>query len=147
MYTRKSTSPRLSPPVQRDFPDEQNGQVDCVSQSAEEEGWRSISSLPLALHTTLWTYTALEWKPYGYHLTQPLKTHRLVPDSALREFEQWVVHHQWTEVLEVKDVHTKWHSFVTTTREAFHRYFKAKSVTMHLSDAPWMTPRTKRLIR
>ncbi|MPC73854.1 hypothetical protein E2C01_068194 [Portunus trituberculatus] len=55
-------------------------------------------------------------------------------------------HHPWTEVLDVEDVHTKSHNYVTSTTEAFHRYFPAKSITEHSSDAPWMKPRMKRLI-
>ncbi|MPC20008.1 hypothetical protein E2C01_012938 [Portunus trituberculatus] len=40
-----------------------------------------------------------------------IKIQRPMSDCALREFEQWVTHHPWTDVLEVKDVHTKWHNF------------------------------------
>ncbi|MPC77662.1 hypothetical protein E2C01_072121 [Portunus trituberculatus] len=70
-----------------------------------------------------------------------------MPDSAMRKFGQWVTHYLWTEVLQVEDVPTKWHNFVTTTSEAFNRYFPAKRVTVHPPDAPWMTPHIKRLIR
>ena len=70
-----------------------------------------------------------------------------MPDSAIREFGQWITNHPWTEVLEVQDVHTKWTNFVSITTEAFHHHFPTKSTTMHPSDAPWMTPRIKRLIR
>ena len=48
--------------------------------------------------------------------------------------------------METEGVHEKWENFVTTTTEAFNRYFPAKRVTVHSSDAPWMTPRLKRLI-
>ncbi|MPC58506.1 hypothetical protein E2C01_052512 [Portunus trituberculatus] len=54
-----------------------------------------------------------------------------MPDSALREFGQEKTHHPRSEVLQVKDVHTKWHNFVATTVEALHRYFPAKRVTVH----------------
>ncbi|MPC47251.1 hypothetical protein E2C01_040992 [Portunus trituberculatus] len=66
------------------------------------------------------------------------KTHRPMPDSALREFGQWMTHHPWTELLEVDDVHTKWHNYVTTTPEAFHHYFPAER-----HNAPIKCPASK----
>ena len=74
------------------------------------------------------------------------KTHRPMPDSAMREFGQWVVQHTWTEVTAVDDVHDKWRNYTRTTTEAFHRFFPVKSFPVHHSDAPWITPRIKRLI-
>ncbi|MPC50695.1 hypothetical protein E2C01_044524 [Portunus trituberculatus] len=68
-------------------------------------------------------------------------------DSALRLFGQCVTQHPWNEVLQVEDVHKKWSNFVSTTSAAFHHYFPAKTVTVHLSDAPCMMPRIKRLIK
>ncbi|MPC77848.1 hypothetical protein E2C01_072317 [Portunus trituberculatus] len=70
-----------------------------------------------------------------------------MPDSALRLFGAWVTQHPWNEVLQVEDVHTRWLNFVSTTSAALHHYFPAKSVTMHPSDAPWMMPHIKRLIK
>ncbi|XP_063852041.1 uncharacterized protein LOC135095187 isoform X1 [Scylla paramamosain] len=96
------------------------------------------------------THLSILWTPTGPTTSTPrpaiTRTHRPMPESALREFGQWVTQHLWTEVLDVEDVHSKWHNYVATTTEAFHRYFPAKSVTVHTSDAPWMTPRIKRLM-
>ncbi|MPC40782.1 hypothetical protein E2C01_034350 [Portunus trituberculatus] len=96
------------------------------------------------------THLSILWSPTptsSVHHTTVTKTHRPMLDSAMREFGQLVTHHSRTEVLQVENVHTKWHNFVATTSEAFNRYFPAKRVTLHPSDAPWMTPSVKRPIR
>ncbi|XP_063876996.1 uncharacterized protein LOC135109531 [Scylla paramamosain] len=90
----------------------------------------------------LWTPTPTTSTPWP----AVTRTHRSMPDSAMREVGQWVTQHPWTEVLDVEDVNSKWHNYVTSTTEAFHRYFPAKNVTVHTSDASWMTPSIKRLM-
>ena len=75
------------------------------------------------------------------------RTHRPMPDSAVRDFGQWVTHHPWTEVTGAEDVNIKWGNYVTTTMQAYHHYFPVRKVTVHPSDAPWMSPRIKRLLR
>ena len=69
-----------------------------------------------------------------------------MPNSAMRECEQWLVQHPWTEVIAVDDVHTKWCNYTDTTTAAFHHYFPIKNFPVHPSDTPWMTPRIKRLV-
>ncbi|XP_063887196.1 uncharacterized protein LOC135114899 isoform X1 [Scylla paramamosain] len=96
------------------------------------------------------THLSILWSPTPTTSTPRsavTRTHRPMPDSAMREFGQWVTQHPWTEVLDEEDVHVKWQNYVATTTAAFHHYFPAKSVTTHPSDAPWMTPRIKRLMR
>ena len=56
------------------------------------------------------------------------------------------VQHPWTKETAVEDVHTKWRNYTDTTTAAFHHFFPIKTFPVHLSDAPWMTPRIKRLI-
>ncbi|XP_076030449.1 uncharacterized protein LOC143018753 [Oratosquilla oratoria] len=65
----------------------------------------------------------------------------------MREFGRWIVEYPWTEVLEAEDVETKWRNYSTTTTEAFHFFFPVKDFSVNRSDAPWMTPRIKRLIK
>ncbi|MPC56247.1 hypothetical protein E2C01_050200 [Portunus trituberculatus] len=96
-------------------------------------------------HTPL--YSVVAYPTTSPQYSKVINTYRPMPDSALRGFGQWVTQHPWDEVLEMENVHTKWHNFVTTTTKAFHCYFQAKSVTVHPSDAPWITPRIKRLIK
>ncbi|MCP4985945.1 MAG: reverse transcriptase family protein [Colwellia sp.] len=49
--------------------------------------------------------------------------------------------------MDAEDVETKWKNYATTTTEAFHHFFPVKNFTVDPSDAPWMTPRLKRLIK
>jgi len=64
------------------------------------------------------------------------KTHRPLPDSAIRRFGQWIVQHPWTEVTAVDDVNTKWLNYTRTTTEAFHHFFPVKSFPLNPSNAP-----------
>ncbi|XP_063880642.1 uncharacterized protein LOC135111371 isoform X2 [Scylla paramamosain] len=48
------------------------------------------------------THLSILWTP-----TATTSTRRPIPDSAMREFGQWVTQHPWTEVLDVEDVHLK----------------------------------------
>ena len=130
-----------------DFPTHQQATLDLIITDLSQQ-YLSPRSLPPMGRSThraiLWTPTPTTSRPRSAVTT----THRPMPDSAMREFGQWVTQHQWTEVLEEEDVHTKWQNYVSTTTEAFHHYFPAKSVTVHHpSDAPWMTPKIKRLMR
>ena len=80
--------------------------------------------------------------------TSPVtRYHRPLPDSGMREFGQWITRHPWTEVTEAENVNDKWGNYVATTTQAFHRCFPVKKIVVHPNDAPWMTPRIKRLIR
>ncbi len=75
-----------------------------------------------------------------------IRTHRPTPDSAIREFGQWLVNYPWTEVLTVDDVNTKWENFSTTATRSYHHFFPTKRTKMHPTDVPWITPRIKKLI-
>ncbi|KAK4323709.1 hypothetical protein Pmani_005611 [Petrolisthes manimaculis] len=75
------------------------------------------------------------------------QSYRPTPDSSIREFGQWLVHHPWIEVTEPQDVHTKFHNYVNTTTEAYHHYFPTKTIRVHPADTPWMTPRIMRLLQ
>ena len=65
----------------------------------------------------------------------------------MREFGRGIIQHSWREVLDVEDVEEKWENYTATTTEAFHHFFPIKDVTVHPADAPWMSPRIKRLIK
>ncbi len=75
------------------------------------------------------------------------RTYRPTPDSAIRNFGQWITHHPWTEVLTVQDVQQKWDYYQDTITTAYHHFFPTKTVRTHPNDVPWITPRIKRLIR
>ncbi|XP_076039036.1 uncharacterized protein LOC143024139 [Oratosquilla oratoria] len=96
------------------------------------------------------THLTIQWSPAPSAATHRIKVtrqHCPIPDSAMREFGRWLVEHPWLEVLNVDDVETKWRNYSTTTIEAFHHFFPVKDFSVHHSDAPWMTPHIKRLIK
>ena len=97
------------------------------------------------------THITIEWRPAPStsipRIRQVTRQHRPMPDSAMREFGRWIVEHPWTEVLAAEDVETKWRNYSTTTTEAFHHFFPVKDFSVHPSDAPWMTPHIKRLMK
>ncbi|XP_050721171.1 uncharacterized protein LOC127001045 [Eriocheir sinensis] len=75
------------------------------------------------------------------------KTYRPVTDSAVQQFGQWITRYPWAEVLSVEDVQDKWNNYQQTITTAHHHFFPEKSLRTHPSDAPWITPRIKRLMQ
>ena len=58
------------------------------------------------------------WRPkptISIPVSAVTRSYRPIPDSALREFGQWLTHHPWTEVTQAEDVNTKWANYVNTT--------------------------------
>ena len=95
-------------------------------------------------------HLSVQWLPAATtpHPHQPTtRTYRPTPDSAVRQFGQWMVRYPWTEVLTVTDVNDKWENFVATSTLAYEHHFPEKTVTLHPADVPWITPRVKRLMR
>ena len=45
------------------------------------------------------------------------------------------------------DVQCKWDNYISSVTLAYHHYFPLKEMRTHPSDAPWMTPRIKRLLQ
>ena len=72
---------------------------------------------------------------------------RPIPDSALREFGQWIVQHDWMEVQNVQDVQTKCDSMYGTLNKQIDRHFPSRCVKLHCRDKPWITSQIKSLIR
>ena len=95
-------------------------------------------------------HTSILWRPApttSLPRSAVTRHYRPLPDSAMRNFGQWITRHNWSEVTGADDVHTKWTNYVDTTTQAFHRFFPIKSVDVHPKDAPWMSARIKRLLR
>ncbi|KAI8481991.1 hypothetical protein Bbelb_402920 [Branchiostoma belcheri] len=55
------------------------------------------------------------------------KTVRPMPDSQIRTFGQWIVSHQWSEVLTAADVQSKTDNFYRTMAEKIDQHFPTKS--------------------
>ncbi|MPC89889.1 hypothetical protein E2C01_084852 [Portunus trituberculatus] len=116
----------------------------CADIGAITEAWQIIPEVCMVQDFQLFHHLRSERRGGGVavYCRSILSLSHLsvdVPPPAVealgREFGQWVMHHPWTKVLEVKDVCTKWHNFVTTiTSKERH-------------SAPWMRPRIKRFIK
>ena len=128
------------------FPTHEQATLDLILTDMAEQYSppRPLPPLGRSTHITiLWTpapSTSIPRQKVTRH-------HRPMPDSAKREFGRWIIQHPWNEVLDVEDVETKWNNYTTTTTEAFTHFFPLKNFSVDPSDAPWMTPRLKRLIK
>lgn len=49
--------------------------------------------------------------------------------------------------LRVGGIHQKWNNYLHTITAAYHHFFPPKSLRVHASNAPWITPRIKHLIQ
>lgn len=72
---------------------------------------------------------------------------RPIPDSALREFGQWIVQHDWMEVRNEQNVQSKCNSMYATLNEKMDHHFPSSCVKLHCRDKPWMKSHIKSLIR
>ncbi|XP_035696845.1 uncharacterized protein LOC118430243 [Branchiostoma floridae] len=80
------------------------------------------------------------------HLVRSRVT-RPMPDSRIRSFGQWLVSHDWYEVLTADDVQTKTNNFYHTLVEKLNQHFPAKVCQMHTNDKPWLSPNIKTLMK
>ena len=130
-----------------DFPTHEQTTLDLIMSDLSQQYLPPQPLPPIGRSTHL----SILWRPEPTHAATPpapvTRSYRPMPDSALREFGQWITKHPWTEVLGEEDVHTKWNNYITTTMEAYHRCFPTRNGLLHPKDAAWMTPRIKRLLR
>ena len=75
------------------------------------------------------------------------RTVRPIKESGIREFGTWITHYDWVEVHKHDSVTEKADAFYETLHQRLHRHFPTREVKTHVADKPWMTPKTKALIR
>ena len=72
---------------------------------------------------------------------------RPLPDSKIREFNKFMKIHNWSEVLNVKNVDDKTEHFHKTLAFSMDLYFPEKIIKVSSLDKCWMTPELKQLHR
>jgi len=95
-------------------------------------------------------HCAVWWHPRGIprkHNKARTVVTRPMPDSKVREFGQWIVSHEWTEVLTMDSVDSKTEAFYNTLGEAIDKYFPQKRTKVHNNDKPWITTAVKALLK
>jgi len=70
-----------------------------------------------------------------------------MPDSKIRHFGQWIVTHEWTEVISTDSADSKTAALYNTLCAALDKYFPQKRTKVHTNDKPWITTAIKALIR
>ena len=93
------------------------------------------------------------WQP-SLALRQPLRTKslkRLVrhyPRSGIDAFGIWVTTHDWfTDFGPSSSVEDLAFSFTTQLTDAINRRFPVKTIKLHATDKPWITPELKLMIK
>ena len=70
-----------------------------------------------------------------------------MPDSAVREFGQWIVQNNWDTVNEMGDPTQQVKLMQSILGEKLDKYFPVKSIKFSSKDKKWMTFELKQLNR
>ena len=68
-------------------------------------------------------------------------------DSGIREFGAWITQFDWSQVLETEGTIAKTDTFYELLQKGIDTHFPTREIKMHISDKPWMSSKTKDLIR
>ncbi|XP_003724581.1 uncharacterized protein LOC100889924 [Strongylocentrotus purpuratus] len=71
---------------------------------------------------------------------------RPMKDSDIRAFGEWITHNDWRDVLAESQPQAMCDHFYQTLQSKVDVHFPTKSIKLHPTDKPWITPRTKELI-
>ena len=66
--------------------------------------------------------------------------------NRLRAFGQWITTYDWTAILNISDVQSKFDLLHSCLMKAVNTFFPAKKVKISASDKPWITSAVKSLI-
>ena len=79
----------------------------------------------------------------------PIKTANIRPikDSSKREFAQWIINNDWSEVIQLSPCEEKFTSFSTSVSAAIDKFFPLKSLRFTSSDKPFITASIKFMIK
>ena len=68
-------------------------------------------------------------------------------DSGIQEFGAWITQFDWSQVLETEGTIAKTDTFYEILQKGIDTHFPTREIKMHISDKPWMSSKTKDLIR
>ena len=75
------------------------------------------------------------------------RTIRPMKDSGIREFGAWITQFDWSQVLETEGTIAKTDTFYEILQKGIDTHFPTREIKIHISDKPWMSSKTKDLIR
>ena len=93
------------------------------------------------------------WQPSLTHrqspwVKSPKRLVRHYPRSGIDAFGRWVTTHDWfTELGHNPSVDDLASSFTTQLTDAINRIFPVKTIKLHGTDKPWITPELKLMIK
>nr|XP_054771412.1 uncharacterized protein LOC129279344 [Lytechinus pictus] len=67
-------------------------------------------------------------------------------ESDIRSFGQWICNHDWSEVNQKDSLQVMCDNFYDTLINKMNEYFPLKTIKLHPTDKPWITPYLKSLI-
>ena len=74
-------------------------------------------------------------------------TYRHFNEDSVKAFKEWVVFHEWGEVLEAEGSNRKAEAYQKTINEALDRFFPWRTTRRRSNEHPWMNKRIKKLIK
>ena len=74
-------------------------------------------------------------------------TYRHFNEDSVKAFREWVVFHEWTEVLEAEGSNRKADAYQKTINGALDKIFPWKTSRRRSNEHPWMNKRMKKLIK
>ncbi|CAH1239876.1 NCAPD2 [Branchiostoma lanceolatum] len=127
-----------------DFPTRMTATLDLVITNMKQV-YEKPSSLPPIGNSDHNIIILKARKPARSNKTHR-KTVRPMPESKIRAFGQWITAHKWEEVINAADTQSKTNAFYDTILNKIDDYFPTKTITMHTTDKPWLTPEVKDLV-
>ena len=74
-------------------------------------------------------------------------TYRHYNEASVQQFKEWVVMHDWQEVLSAGGSNDKANAYQRTITKALDEFFPKKTTRKKSTDLPWMNKRIEKLIK
>ena len=94
-------------------------------------------------------HSTVVWTPKSKLKSSNASSSRVIrpmKDSSIREFGQWIVKHDWSEVYDKPDTVSKCNAFYKSLNKAIDKHLPTKTIKLHSKDKPWMRSYIKSLI-
>jgi hypothetical protein len=96
-------------------------------------------------------HSTVIWLPNSEIVKKPnsfiKRTIRPIKDSGIRDFGSWISQCSWAEVEEADGTESKTEAFYDIMLKGIDKYFPTREIKIHVSDKPWISSKTKELIR
>ncbi|XP_033111173.1 uncharacterized protein LOC117112210 [Anneissia japonica] len=91
------------------------------------------------------------WKPnpsfIGMKGSIVTKSFRPFSESNVNAFGKWITNKEWHEVTNANDVNLKLNIFERELNHAYEHFFPLRTIRVHSTDQPWITPKIKTIIK